>query len=142
MVRKFGIAFGILVLLGLGSSRVFTLGHPVDPAPSADTKVADLLFKWGEPYPEHRPAKMTPEMVKMGEELVHAGVTTGPDGKKTRLQSRYFVCTNCHNMEKEDPDLRVSDPEIRLNYVNEQGLAFFAGHDDVRHGQQGVLVQW
>lgn len=127
MVRKFGLAFGVLILLGLGSSRVFTLGHPTSPAPSAETKVADLLFKWGEPYPDHRPSQMGPEMVEKGRELIFTGVTTGPDGRRTRLQSRYFVCTNCHNMRKEDPDLRVSDPESRLNYVQENGLAFLQG---------------
>lgn len=127
MIRKIGLAFGILALLGLGSSRVFTDGHAPPAAADKDTKVAELLHKWGDPYPDHRPGDMSPEMVERGRELVHTGITEAPDGSVTRLQSRYFVCTNCHNMQQEDPDLRVSDPEKRLVYVNELGIPFLQG---------------
>jgi mono/diheme cytochrome c family protein len=83
-----------------------------------------VLKELGEDYPAHRPDDLSAEMVQTGRELFHEGVTTGPDGKPTRRQSRFFVCSNCHNVAKEDPDLRVSDPEARLDYVIANRLPF------------------
>ncbi len=37
------------------------------------------------------------------------------------------MCTTCHNLEREDPDLRVSDPEARLPYVKKKGIPFLQG---------------
>ncbi|MCB0643520.1 MAG: c-type cytochrome, partial [Phaeodactylibacter sp.] len=37
------------------------------------------------------------------------------------------VCTTCHNLEIEDPDLRVSDPEARLDFVRQKNLPFLQG---------------
>ncbi|MEM7037666.1 MAG: cytochrome c [Bacteroidota bacterium] len=128
MFRQFVFVSG-LVLLGFGlmSSRLFDSKGHTNKVWDADTPVAEVLKAFGEPYPDHRPDKLDPEKVKQGFELATKGATMGPDGKMTRIQSRYFVCTNCHNMEKEDPDLRSSDPEKRLDYVNEMGLAFLQG---------------
>lgn len=65
--------------------------------------------------------------VKRGEEIVRYGTTVGPDGKKSPFQSNYFVCTNCHNLRREDPDLRISDPEVRLDYALKHQLHFLPG---------------
>jgi mono/diheme cytochrome c family protein len=37
------------------------------------------------------------------------------------------VCTTCHNIEQEDPNLRFSDPETRLPYVKAKGIPFLQG---------------
>lgn len=66
--------------------------------------------------------------VEAGRRLVNEGVASLPEGGgKTNRQSKHFVCTSCHNMEKEDPDLRFADPEARLTYVAEQNLPFLPG---------------
>lgn len=124
MLRKSLIALSVLVLLALGANNVFTLSEMPEDEWGENTPVSEVLAKFGDASADHRPTQTGDEWVERGRELMFNGVTTGPDGKKTRLQSRYFVCTNCHNMAQEDPDLRVSDPHKRLSYVNDNGLAF------------------
>lgn len=128
MFRKFGLlTVLVLIAAAMTSHRFSDPGSDPKKVWNEDTPVADVLKEMGVPYPDNRPQDMGETMVKRGYELVHNGVTTGPDGKKTRLQSKYFVCTNCHNMEKEDPDLRFSDPETRLDYAKANGQAFLQG---------------
>ena len=90
------------------------------------TTVKEVLHALGEPRSPHY-IKPTPEQIKMGEELVKFGRTTDANGKKTQYISKYYVCTTCHNLEQEDPDLRVSDPEARLPYVKAKGIPFLQG---------------
>ncbi|HAA00559.1 MAG TPA: hypothetical protein DCD96_02825 [Flavobacteriales bacterium] len=80
--------------------------------------VAALLFEMGEQKPDHFIAPIQPELALKGKEIIETGRTTDANGKKTSKQSRHFVCTNCHNTKREDPDLSVSDPEARLKYVS------------------------
>jgi mono/diheme cytochrome c family protein len=65
--------------------------------------------------------------VERGRDLVLKGITADIYDQKTTKQSKHFVCTSCHNIEREDPDLRYSDPEARLEYVVEKGLPFLQG---------------
>ncbi len=90
-----------------------------------NTKVLDILVKLGQDKPLHfiPSTKLSDEKVKMGLELVTTG-TTEKDGKKVKIQSKHFVCTDCHNMQIEDPDLTKSDPEARLDYAIENNLKF------------------
>ena len=62
-----------------------------------------------------------------GRALVHEGIIQKAQGGKTKIQSKHFVCTSCHNVKREDPDLSISDPQARLNYTNEKGLPFLPG---------------
>ncbi len=66
-------------------------------------------------------------MIEKGQEIVLTGRTTDTAGNRTAYVSKYFSCTSCHNISKEDPDLRYSDPEARLAYVKEKGLPFLQG---------------
>ncbi len=92
----------------------------------ADASVAQLLWELGEPRPDHW-IEPTEELVRQGRELVLEGRTTGPDGKRGRPISPAFGCTDCHNVVREDPDLRVSDPDTRLDYAIERGLDLLTG---------------
>jgi len=67
------------------------------------------------------------EQIRMGREIVTEGRTVGPDGKLSRKSSPGYVCTDCHNVVREDPDLRSADPEARLAYAVEQDLPFLPG---------------
>ncbi len=91
-----------------------------------ETPVYEALWAMGEPYPKHW-FRYDRQMVKRGEEIVKYGRTIGPDGKRSKYVSKYYVCTTCHNIEREDPDLRVSDPEARLPYVKKKGIPFLQG---------------
>ncbi len=65
--------------------------------------------------------------IDYGRSLVLTGIIKKEDGGKTQIQSKHFVCTSCHNVKREDPDLSISDPQARLNYVSEVGLPFLPG---------------
>ena len=80
-----------------------------------------------EPLPHQADFSIPGVSVQRGEDLVKNGITTGRKGGKVKKLSRHFVCTSCHNIEKEDPDLAVSDPQARLLYVKENGLPFLQG---------------
>ena len=126
MKRHFILLTGVVVLgLGLNATR-FLRADDLPAASSWDknTPVSEVLKAMGEDDPKHRPADMTPELAQKGKEIFFTGTTTGPDGSNVRLQSRHFTCNNCHNSAQEDPDLRVSDPEARLDYVLQNRMAF------------------
>lgn len=91
--------------------------------------VAAILQELGETAPLHQPNfQIKGVSAERGKDLVLSGITTTPDeNKETKKQSAHFVCTSCHNIEREDPDLRISDPEARLNYVEKKGLPFLQG---------------
>lgn len=92
--------------------------------PDGRKPIAEMLFETGENKPSHYIAGIDSSLAAKGREIIVEGRTTGPDGKKTSRQSRHFVCTDCHNTQKEDPDLSVSDPEARLNYAVQNKLSF------------------
>lgn len=123
MVIALGLIAGISLWAQEGIRNTVVQGK----MPGPETPVTELLHGLGEDYPEHYLPERNEGMVRMGEELVKKGRTVGPDGKMTRYVSRYFVCTSCHNLEREDPDLRVHDPETRLSYAEKMGLPFLQG---------------
>ncbi|MEM0997070.1 MAG: cytochrome c [Bacteroidota bacterium] len=92
-----------------------------------NTNVVDVLHAWGEPYPSNRPADLSEQRIEMGRSLILEGTYKSKNGTNARRQSRFFICTNCHNMEKEDPDLRISDPEARLDFALQNGLPLLQG---------------
>lgn len=89
--------------------------------------VYQVLKELGDLMPAHYLLQRDELMVKQGEELVKYGVTRGPDGTTTTVQSKYFVCIDCHNVRREDPDLRISDPDTRLDYAIQNRLRFLPG---------------
>jgi len=87
------------------------------------TPVWEVLRELGEPSPNHEitilPEKASTEI---GRRIVHYGST-----KSVKQQSAHFVCTSCHNTEKEFADLRNTDPQKRLEYARENDLPFLPG---------------
>ena len=104
-----------------------------DASPSFDSvgedySLAIVLEKLGDEPVQHKPDLSVPGVSAIrGADLVLRGITHKPKGGKTSKQSKHFVCTSCHNVQREDPDLRVSDPEERLKYAKEKGLPFLQG---------------
>lgn len=93
-----------------------------------ESRLAEVLEQLGDtPSPNEVNMEMDMVSAKTGEELVTLGFGRGPGGFKTSRQSKHFVCTSCHNIEKEDPDLSISDPQARLLYVKDKGLPFLQG---------------
>jgi len=101
------------------------------PAPLPDPlaltlPVSELLWQLGEEKPSHW-VEPTEQRVKQGREIVLEGRTTDDSGKPNRVQSPAYLCTDCHHVVREDPDLSVSDPEARLDYAVANDLTFLPG---------------
>ncbi len=92
------------------------------------TPVADVLKQLGAPALPHQVrTDVAGVSAAVGRQLVTTGIATTPQGGSTRRQSKHFVCTSCHNIQKEDPNLTAADPEARLAYAVAQGLPFLPG---------------
>jgi mono/diheme cytochrome c family protein len=95
---------------------------------SEDLRVSKVLTILGDTGKDNLPdTREFGVSANRGETLIKEGFSTKPGGGKTKIQSKHFVCTSCHNLEKEDPDLTKSDPEARLKYTAEKGLPFLQG---------------
>ena len=65
--------------------------------------------------------------LEKGKDIVTKGYTRKNNGFKTKRISKHFVCTSCHNLEREDPDLAVIDPQARLEFTNAVEIPFLQG---------------
>lgn len=87
----------------------------------ADLSVEDVLLKLGDKKPLHYIEKTDKDSVKMGYDLVTTGKTAN---SKNKIQSKYFVCTDCHNQVPEVFNLADESPEARLAYSKEKSIPF------------------
>ncbi len=93
-----------------------------------DSSVWDVLKSLGAEAPNHMPDEsIQGASVERGEGIVKRGIASKPKGGETSKQSKHFVCTSCHNVVKEDPDLANTNPEARLQYASQKGLPFLQG---------------
>lgn len=93
-----------------------------------EASVAEVLLELGdEPLPHYPDTTLPGVSAAVGRALFQEGIAQQPGGGTTSKQSKHFVCTSCHNIEREDPDLSVADPQARLEYVKEKGLPFLQG---------------
>ena len=102
----------------------FRYPAPDTPEVTKETPVWQVLEYLGE-SPTH---KIDPAVqgvsAERGEELVLKGFTKALSGRKTKRQSKHFVCTSCHNIEREDPDVSKVDPQARLEFARDNGLPY------------------
>jgi mono/diheme cytochrome c family protein len=75
--------------------------------------VSEALIQFGEEKPNHHIEKFDADSARMGEEIVKYGNLL--DGSNKRV-SKYFVCTDCHNIQKETDDPADDSPEAVLEY--------------------------
>ena len=115
------IALVALALVGLSTAHAGG-GRTLDPGMST----AKLLWELGEAKPGHW-IEPDDEQIRQGRELVLEGRTRDDDGRRTRVISPAFGCTDCHNVVREDPDLRVSDPDARLDHAIANDLNLLTG---------------
>lgn len=95
---------------------------------NADTTVQSVVEQLGGEASAWKPdLSMKGVSAEAGADLVLRGITKKPRGGKTKKQSKHFVCTSCHNVVKEDPDLRYASPQDRLAYCAEKGIPYLQG---------------
>ena len=100
---------------------------PIDSNWNDNTPISEILHFYGEDFPSHKPKEVNEEILKRGRDLIFEGRTIGPDGKKSKYISKFYVCTSCHNPNQEDPNLAIFDPEARLDYVASKDMKYLPG---------------
>lgn len=95
---------------------------------SEEMPVTEVLQELGEEPLPHQPDFSIPGVsVDAGRRLVLEGIGSKKNGHSKGRQSKHFVCTSCHNIERDEPDLSKVQPETKLQYVKERGLPFLQG---------------
>ena len=93
-----------------------------------DDSVANILTDLGDKQVEHIPDTSNPKVsAEAGMNLVLFGNVNGKTSAASAKQSKHFVCTSCHNVVKEDPDLSNPSPEARLDHAIKNQIPFLQG---------------
>jgi len=90
-------------------------------------KVSEMLFKLGDKQPSHFLRFPSNKEIELGRQLFHEGFNAKRNGKKAKRLSKHFVCTSCHNVEKEQYDLSQNDAQKRLDYAVQNDIPFLQG---------------
>lgn len=93
---------------------------------NGSTRVSILLDSLGAKKASHLRVELDPEKVSIGKQLVYQSWAM-VDGKKSKLISKYFVCTDCHNQIIEDVDLAHPNPITRLEKSVKENIPFLQG---------------
>jgi mono/diheme cytochrome c family protein len=119
----------VFLLLGIGLLIAMTALSLFEPyTVDKQSSLAKTLEMLGDkPLPHQPDMSIKGVSREKGADLVLKGITSSPQNKKTNKQSNHFVCTSCHNIQREDPDLRISDPQTRLLYARDNNLSFLPG---------------
>lgn len=116
-----------LIFFSFSVAIILIIGSAWSPSTSLHDSVSDLLLALGDTTQYHMPdLNMENVSEERGRDLVLDGRSKA-HGKRSRLQSKYFTCIACHNVEREDPNLADPSPEDRLTYVEEKNLPFLQG---------------
>ncbi len=91
-----------------------------------ETRVSEVLHHWGGSNKSHVRVVVDAEKAAIGKQLVYNGWAI-KNGKKSKVISTYFTCTNCHNQVIEDENLSNPTPEARLSKAVKQKLPFLQG---------------
>lgn len=124
MTSRLLLFFFSVLLAGL-------LWQGLRPAPylaDASKPVAEVLLQLGDaPMPHQADTSLSGVSIEAGRGLVLYGRADQLGGGRTSLQSKHYVCTACHNVKPEEPDLSAPDPQARLEYAKDNGLPFLQG---------------
>ncbi len=114
----------IIITLSFVLSSFYLLNNKV----TSETSLTEVLIKLGDKTSLHYKYKTNDTvLIRQGFEIVTKGRTIAPNGKLSKRQSKYFVCTDCHNIFREDPDLTQSNPDTRLDYAVKHDIPFLPG---------------
>ena len=117
----------IILLIGLFSFVALESNDHVEITIEEDQSVISLLEAFGEDYSDKKPKFEKNVSAEVGEDIVKFGFSDRDGFKGSRRQSKHFVCTSCHNIQREDPNLSINDPQARLEYVVANDLPFLQG---------------
>ncbi|MGB0933119.1 MAG: c-type cytochrome [Lishizhenia sp.] len=118
-----------LILVGLVSWSLFSSSSVVKEkykVISDQIGLSDLLKTLGDTASRNPIEKLNLDLATIGEQLIFKGKASY-NGEKGKRISSYFVCTDCHNIQKEYPTLTGVDPQERLDYSVERDIPFLPG---------------
>ncbi len=126
MYTKIVFFIGLIITTVLVAGLT-TIDHKKESFGPSDY-VYEVLQKLGDQPTAHAvDESVSGASAETGYQIITTGFAPKAGGGKARKQSRHFVCTSCHNIKKEDPDLRYSNPETRLDYALENKLPLLQG---------------
>ncbi len=117
----------VILIASIFSGIYFIPNEEGETKFSEKSSLTEVLILLGDQKPIHYTNEKSPELIQQGLEIVTLGRTIDPEGNKSSLQSKYFTCVDCHNVMIEDPDLRKSDPDARLEYASKNNIPFLSG---------------
>ena len=122
---KLGIS-GLIICFIVGASLI--VPELNDDSEFEEIRLFKLMESLGYDSVDHFPdTDVFGVSANRGKEIVTKGFSSRPGGGRTKKQSKHFVCTSCHNIVREDPDLSNPNPQDRLIYSEEQGIPFLQG---------------
>ncbi len=125
---RFFLVLGILLLWTVIMAQTVSTEHSAqDKKWGPNTRLSKVLNALGQNSRLHAVENLDSTLVEKGKALVTRGRTTKPNGKKTSRQSKYYVCTDCHNIQPENPDLSNPNPKDRLKHAIKQDIPFLQG---------------
>lgn len=118
--------FTILILASLSGLAYYSGAN--EQHPLAERSVYEVELSLGaEPSSFQVDPSIPNVSAEVGKDLVHMGFSKREDSKKSKRQSKHFVCTSCHNVEQEDLSLQAADAMSRLNYAATHDKALLQG---------------
>ncbi len=118
----------LLVIFALSLLTTAFIIKPDFKGVTAEDKLAEVLKRLEDKPLSHYPdTSITGVSAEQGKQLVLTGFALDDSKKKVAKQSAHFVCTSCHNVKRDEPDLSKVDPQARLDYVEKKGLPYLQG---------------
>lgn len=96
----------------------------LDGGDISNLSVEEVLISLGDEKPRHYIATADKDSVRMGEEIVKYGRLKDKSNKRI---SKFFVCTDCHNLQLETDDPADESPERVLEYSKKNNVPFLPG---------------
>jgi mono/diheme cytochrome c family protein len=93
----------------------------------AKDKVSEVLHKLGDKQVAHIKRFPSNKDIELGKRLFHDGFSLSRNGRRAKRLSKHFVCSSCHNVEKEFKVATENDPQKRLQYALYNDLPFLQG---------------
>jgi cytochrome c len=125
----------LITVVGFMSKESRISKYVADKPTNVPTSVEEALVQLGEKKPLHYLASADKDSARMGEEIVKYGQLL--DKSNTRV-SKFFVCTDCHNVQLESADPADVSPEAVLEHSKKNKIPFlpastFYGMFNKRH---------
>ena len=126
MIKYIFISFFVISCLIVTASFTNIQSRKIFSVNIENVPVDDVLKRLGDNSLLHAMSSFDVEKAKMGEDIIKNGFTVYK-GKKSKKISKYFVCTDCHNLKREFTDLSSESTEERLKYATSHSLPFLQG---------------